>query len=256
MTLRTMQWTLFAAMAATVPLLFFAFVVGGFLPLLFIALAVITSPDYMWWLLGGIHLAVYSPILFLTSRLIAKFLLGRPERQQRYLVGGLVGALLLLGLVPLYGASHGSVTFRNAYQMYWQDLNLLYVTQAPKDWLRGWSKPDAGRTLYVCTGLVPTPGPSRVRTYVYGWQHEPPLVNRRTEEVRWGIEPPAQEKQGLDDSVRKEFVRVTPHVYGPIGRVAQALRRTLDNMYEMEPWKYGDLSLETVTYYCVGAQYR
>jgi len=66
---------------------FFAFVIGGFLPLLFMALAVITSPDYMWWLLGGIHLAVYIPILFLPSRLIAKFLLGRPEHQQRYLVG-------------------------------------------------------------------------------------------------------------------------------------------------------------------------
>src|SRR2546427_12297780 len=83
--LRTMQWTLFAAMSATVPLLFFAFVVGGFLPLLFIALAVLMSPDYMWWLLGGIHLAVYGPILFLASRLVAKFLLGRPESQQRYL---------------------------------------------------------------------------------------------------------------------------------------------------------------------------
>src|SRR5882672_1381420 len=209
MTLRTMQWTLFAAMAATVPLLFFAFVVGGFLPLLYIALAVITSPDYMWWLVGGIHLTVYS-----------------------------------------------SITFRNAYQMYWQDLNLRYVTQAPKDWLRGWSKPDAGRTLYVCTGLVPTPGPSRVRTYVYGWQHEPPIVNRRKEEIRWGIEPPAQERQGLDDSVRKEFVRVTPHVSGPIGRLAQGLHHTLNNMYEMEPWKYGELSVETVTYYCVSAQFR
>ncbi len=251
-----MQWTLFATMACTVPLLFFAFVVGGFLPLLFLALAVLQSPDSMWWLLGGIHLAVYSPILFLTSRLIAKLIFGRPEHQQRYLFGGLVGGLLLLGLVPLYGASHGSIAFRNVYQIYWQDLNLRYAKQAPEDWIRGWSKPDAGRSLYVCTGLVPTPGPSWVRTYVYGWQHEPPIVNRRKEAIRWGIEPPTQERQGLDDSVRKEFVRVTPHVYGPIGRLAQALRHTLNNMYEMEPWKYGELSVETVTYYCVSAQYR
>src|SRR5712664_1733790 len=167
MTLRTMQWTLFAAMAVTVPLPFFAIVVAGFLPLL--VLAVILSSDHAWWLLGGIHLAVYGLILFLISRLIAKFILGRPEHQQRYLVGGLVPALLLLGLVPLYGASHGSIAFRNVYQIYWQDLNLQYAKQAPEDWIRGWSKPDAGRSLYVCTGLVPTPGPSRVRTYVYGW---------------------------------------------------------------------------------------
>ena len=114
-----MQWTLFAAMACTVLLLVFAFVVGGFLPLLFLALAVLRSPDSMWLLLGGIHLVVYSPILLLISRLVAKFLLGRSEHQQRYFVGGLVGALLLLGLLPLYGASHNSIELRNIYKLYW-----------------------------------------------------------------------------------------------------------------------------------------
>jgi hypothetical protein len=119
MTLRTIQWTLFAAMACTMPLLFFAFVVSGFLPLLFLPLAVLRSPDYMWWLLSGVHLAVYSPILLLICRLIAKRLLGLPEHQQRYFVGGLVGTLLLLGLVPMYGAGHGSIDFRNVYELYW-----------------------------------------------------------------------------------------------------------------------------------------
>lgn len=113
-----MQWTLFAAMACTVPLFFFAFVVGGFLPLLFLALAALRSPDYLWWLLGGVHLMVYSPVLILISRLVAKVLLGRPEPQQRYIIGGLVVALLLLGLLPLYGASHGSIEFRNVYELY------------------------------------------------------------------------------------------------------------------------------------------
>jgi hypothetical protein len=253
MTLRTMQWALFAAMAATVPLLFFAFVVGGFLPLLIIALT-LTDPAVL--LLGGIHLAVYVPILFLTSRLIAKFILARPEHQRRYVFGGLIGALLLLGLAPLYGASHGQIAFSNVYQIYWEGLNLRYVKQVPEDWTRGWSKLYAGQTLYICSGLVPVPGPSRVRQAVFGWQHEPRVANQRTEKIRWGFEPPAQEKQDLDDFVRKEFERVAPRRLGPAGKLAQALRHTLNDTYGVEPWKYGDLSLETVTYYCVSAQYR
>jgi len=113
-----MQWTLFAAMACTVPLYFFAFVVGGFLPLLFLALAALRSPDHTWWLLGGTHLVVYGPVLLLISRRLSKVLLGRPETQKRYIIGGLVVALLLLGVLPLYGASHGSIEFRNAYELY------------------------------------------------------------------------------------------------------------------------------------------
>jgi len=247
-----MQWALFAAMAATVPLLFFAFVVGGFLPLLIIAL---TLADPAVLLLGGIHLAVYIPILFLTSRLVAKFVLARPEHQQRYILGGLIGALLLLGLAPLYGASHGQIAFRNVYQIYWEGLNLRYVARAPEDWKRNWSKFNAGQTLYICTGMVPVPGPSRIRQGVYGWQHEPRVANQRGD-IRWAIEPPAQDKQYLDDAVRKEFERIAPRAYGPIGKLAQMLRRTLSSMYTTEPWKYGELPAEALTYYCVSAQYR
>ena len=241
-----MLWVLFVAMAATVPLLFFAFVVGGFLPLLVIAFAL---TDTAVLLLVGIHLAVYAPILFLISWWGAKSISRRPEHQHRYILGGLVGALLLLGFVPMYGISHGSIKFRNAYEIYGEALNVRYVAQAPRDWSRNWSPPNAGQTLYICSGLFSFPGQPIGRRAVYGWQHAPALWNPHSE-IRWGIEAPAQDKQYLDHSVKTEFERVTPRAEGFAGKLARILRT-----HQVEPWKYGEVAVDAVTYYCVSAQY-
>lgn len=116
MTLRTMQWTLFAAMACTVPVYFFPF---GILPLFFLALAGLRSTDSVWWLLSGVHLALYSPILLLITRLVAKSLLDCTEHRRWYFVGGLVVALLLIGLMPMYGMGNNSIKFYNVYKLYW-----------------------------------------------------------------------------------------------------------------------------------------
>jgi hypothetical protein len=250
MTLRTMQWVLFATMAVTVPLLFFAFVVGGFLPLLVIALALTDSAIL---LLVGIHLAVYIPILFLISRLLAKFVSRRPKYQHRYILVGLVGALLLLGFVPIYGVSHGSIKFRNVYELYGESLNVRYFAQAPEDWSRNWSPPNAGQTFYVC--LRPAPGQPLGRIGVAGgWQQSLTFAGQHAE-IRWGTEVPAQEKQYLNDIVKREFERVTPRAKGFAGRFARMLRNTLDTR-QAEPWKYGEGAMDSTAYYCVSAQYR
>ena len=119
MTTRATGWMLFAAMACAVPLPFFALIAGGLLPVLFVALSALRSSDYAWWLFGGVHCVVYSPILFFASRRVATLLARQPEYQQRYLLATLVVALLLLGFVPMYGISHGSIQFRSAYSLYW-----------------------------------------------------------------------------------------------------------------------------------------
>jgi hypothetical protein len=254
MTLRAMQWTLFAVMAVTVPLPFVAVLAGGFLPL--VVVAVILGFDSAIWLLGAVHVAFYGPLLFFASRFIARWLGDRPRPQQRLLFGGVVGSLLLMGLAPLYGASHGTISFRNVYQVYWQDLGLRYARQAPEDWMRGWSSPDAGRSLRVCTEVVPASVPSGPRSYTFRWLQESSGPNRLQDGIRWGIEPAAQERQGLDDAVRREFERSTPRTSGPVGGLARSLRSALGSMRKVEPWQYGEYSTGTATYHCVMAPYR
>jgi hypothetical protein len=249
-----MQWTLFAAMAVTVPLPFVAVLAGGFLPL--VVVAVILGSDSSMWLLGAVQLAVYGPLLFLASRFIARLLGDRPRQHQRLLFGGIVGGVVLMGLAPLYGASHGTISFRNVYQVYWQDLGLRYARQAPEDWMQGWSSPGAGRSLRVCTEGVSASGPPGPRSYTLQWQPGSSSTNRLQDGIRWGIELPAQERQGLDDAVRREFERFTPRTSGPVGSLAQSLRSALGGVHKVEPWKYGEYSSGTVTYLCVIAPYR
>lgn len=254
MTPRAMQWALFAVMAATVPLPMVAVLAGGFVPL--VVTMVVLGSDRMGWELGAIHLVFLSPILYFAARFIARRIARRPQEQHHRLLAGAIGGLFILGLLPLYGMSHGTIRFGTVYRIYWQDLNLRYAMQAPGDVVRGLSSSPDLQTLRVCTGLTPSPGSDPIRSYSYRWFKDTDSATAGQDGIRWGIEPPAREKHGLDDAVRREAERVTAPPAGPAGQVAGAIRKALVGLRREEPWKYGDYTAKSVTFTCVIAQVR
>lgn len=254
MTLRAMQWTLFAVMAATVPLPFVAFMAGGVVPLVVVLVVLGTNPA--GWGLGAIHLAVLFPILYFAARLIARRIARRPEEQHRRLLLGVVGGLLLLGLLPLYGMSHGTIRFGSAYRIYWEELGLRHAVRAPGDVVDGLSLPYFVRTLRVCTWLQPSPGHDPIRSNAYRWFKDPGSATDGRDGIRWGIEPPPRDKKELDEAARREIERMTAPPSSLAGRLAGSIRGALDGLHRKEPWQYGEYTENALTRRCVVAQVR
>lgn len=95
------------------------FVVAGFLPLL--AVLVIASNNIDSWtllLISVVHCLIYAAIFYLISlnrsRQLTK--LAPPQRNKRLSV--IIGTLLLIGVLPIYGGGHGRFEWKSAYQIY------------------------------------------------------------------------------------------------------------------------------------------
>ena len=89
---RVIHWLLFLLMAATLPVLYFMFVIAGFLPLVEIA-RMMGEGVWGFKLFNGIHLLVYGTIFYFVARFIARRLtrLSGP--------GQLIGVALISGLL-------------------------------------------------------------------------------------------------------------------------------------------------------------
>ena len=121
---KTIKWILFFAMCVTMPVFYFMFVAAGFLPLLAIfifelMLSVSNGPGT--WFMAVIHLLhilIYLPIFYLialeVSYRLRKF--SPSQRKKRVLL--IIGCLLLIAGLPIYGAGHGTIDWKNAYQFY------------------------------------------------------------------------------------------------------------------------------------------
>lgn len=117
----SIKWVLFVTMTLTSPLLYYMFVVGGFLPFAAIAALMILDPHpWGFFLFNGIHLLVYGLILFFFACVLAKQLYRIREEERSYWVFGAVVGLLLIGLLPIYGIGHSSVELTNVYELYWE----------------------------------------------------------------------------------------------------------------------------------------
>jgi hypothetical protein len=119
MTRRAIRWSLLLPMAAFVPLLFYMFVVGGFLP--YTAILVFTLrnlSNHSLLLFNAVHLIVYGLLLYLAAGSIARLICRLPERRRLVIAGLIVLILAFVGFQPIFGAGHGSFEFKNAFQIY------------------------------------------------------------------------------------------------------------------------------------------
>ena len=120
---QTIRWCLLLPLAAFVPLLWYMVVTGGFLP--YTAILVLTLrnlSDQGIVLINLVHLIVYGAFLYFVASLIARGICKFQERSRFVLLASIVLLLVVVGLLPIYGAGHGRYEPRNAFQLYGSSL--------------------------------------------------------------------------------------------------------------------------------------
>ncbi|MDD5455347.1 MAG: hypothetical protein PHW62_07645 [Candidatus Ratteibacteria bacterium] len=118
------KWIFFGVMIFTVPVLFFVFAAGGFVPL--IAIAVMTAGMLFYVFRADhssplvldclINLIIHGAILYFLASLLGKFVSLLPEKYKVAVVIMFVLFLLSLPFLPVYGistAQGGDVTGSN-----------------------------------------------------------------------------------------------------------------------------------------------
>jgi hypothetical protein len=100
-----MKWGLFCLMAATVPVLYYMFVVGGYLPLIAI---VALSFRGVWGfvLFNAVHLLIYGALFYWVAKAVARRLALLPHMWSLLGFASLSIALVAISFLPLYGIGH------------------------------------------------------------------------------------------------------------------------------------------------------
>lgn len=113
------RWLLVAALAAFFPLYWFILVAGGVLPWGAILLLTLHNLANGWMLLwNGLNLVIYGAAIHWLAGILAARVHRREARQQPVAAGVLVLLLAGVGLLPIFGAGHGTVERMNAYALY------------------------------------------------------------------------------------------------------------------------------------------
>ena len=106
-------------MCALVPVFYFMFVVAGFLPLLAVfAIAFNNIGSWTLLLISAIHCVIYAAIFYFASSSISHRLRELSPSQRNKRLSMIIGSLLLVGVLPIYGGGHGRFQWKNAYQIY------------------------------------------------------------------------------------------------------------------------------------------
>jgi len=108
---RAIKWLLFTAMFLTVPVLYFMFVIGGFVPLWTILVLTLVAP------LSFVHVMLYAPVFYLVSILLAKGLMRMPNSQRTIAFVTICALLIGVTFLPIYGVSHGKPQYQTLYRM-------------------------------------------------------------------------------------------------------------------------------------------
>jgi len=133
MSATTAKWTLFFTMAAVVPVFFMMFVTAGFLPLFAIVLMSfsalvethVVGAGFMFFI-GMIHSLVYGAILYMIALEISYRLRKYPPFQVKEKVLKIVGCLLVLSILPIYGGGHGSFHWKNVFLVYLSEVLQIF----------------------------------------------------------------------------------------------------------------------------------
>lgn len=117
MSASAIKWVLFGLMAATVPALYFMFVIGGFLPLIAIA-AISFTGTWGFKLFNAIHIVIYGLLFYWVAKLVSRRLSLLPRWWKNAGFAALSIALVSISFLPLYGVGHNVFQFVNLYQLY------------------------------------------------------------------------------------------------------------------------------------------
>ena len=111
---RKIKWTLFTLMVMTVPVLYFALLMGGWLSLL--SIAAMGLGNVIFGMISIAHLLVYGPIFYFVCRALARRLASMPERARTIIFVGQCGFLFALAYLPVYLPPFGTPDkFRSLY---------------------------------------------------------------------------------------------------------------------------------------------
>ncbi|GEM_PF-3696622 len=119
MTVKTIQWILFAALTVSFPTLWFIFAADGILPLGIYYWGIVSSftqyNDVFIWLIFSL---LYTPLLYFLAMFAARFIVRRAGAHRTGLLWLVVAGILGAGLFPIYGSGHSGYTGRNVYHLY------------------------------------------------------------------------------------------------------------------------------------------
>jgi hypothetical protein len=114
---KAIRWTLFCLMAATLPVLYFMFVIAGFLPLIEIA-RMMREGVWGFKLFNAIHLLVYGTIFYFLAGFIARRL-ARLSAGRRWAGFGLItAAMVAVSFLPIYGVGHSAYAGVSVYRLF------------------------------------------------------------------------------------------------------------------------------------------
>jgi len=114
---KTMKWVLFCLMAATVPVIYFMFVVGGLLPLIAI-LAMSFTGVWGFKLFNAVHLAIYAPVFYWIAKIVSRRLSALSQRSKFALFVGISIVLVASSFLPLYSLGHNESQSVNLYRLF------------------------------------------------------------------------------------------------------------------------------------------
>ena len=111
-----MRWVLFGAMVATFPAVYFLFVIGGFLPLIYVAW--LTRLDPSLWIANLVHLVVWGAIFYGVAWLAAKGLVRLPQWAGLSVFMVAIAALVWAAAQPIYGVGHSQYAGVSVYRLF------------------------------------------------------------------------------------------------------------------------------------------
>jgi hypothetical protein len=112
-----MKWGLFCLMAATVPVLYYMFVIGGFLPLIAI---VAFSFRGVWGfvLFNAVHLLIYGALFYWVAAIVSRRLALLPRTLRFVGFASLSIALVAISFLPVYGVGHHESQSVDLYRLF------------------------------------------------------------------------------------------------------------------------------------------
>jgi hypothetical protein len=111
------KWVLFCLMVTTVPVLYYMFVIGGYLPLIAIV-AVSFTGVWGFVLFNAVHLLIYGALFYWIAKVISKRLALLSRRWRLAGFAGISTVLVAISFLPVYGAGHHEYQAVNLYRLF------------------------------------------------------------------------------------------------------------------------------------------
>ncbi len=113
----TIKWILFCLMFVTVPVLYFMFVIGGFLPLIAIVAASFGG-EWGFALFNAVHVLIYGAVFYWIAKVVSKRLALLPQTWKVLGFATVSIALVTISFLPLYGVGHHPYQPVNLYRLH------------------------------------------------------------------------------------------------------------------------------------------